>query len=226
MTGAPEAPGVGGASRTLPSRTRRVGMLPAALGLGAALLLTGCSAGQITQTSSQVPVIAGADADAGTIAVRDAKLTFPTEQDPPAYPAGSDAPVSVTIVNRGTGADTLLSVTSPSAESVTVEGDTALPAGTKLVATGLGEATSELETSTPEAGEPSAEMSQSAPETDAAQSGQDVADIGVLSLTLVGLHDEVHPGVNVELVFEFENAGSLSVQVPVGEDPEPATRGD
>ncbi|WP_157162943.1 hypothetical protein [Actinoalloteichus spitiensis] len=224
MTGAPKAPGVGGAGRTLPSRTRRVGMLPAAFGLGAALLLTGCSAGQITQTSSQVPVIAGADADAGTIAVRDAKLTFPTEQDPPAYPAGSDAPVSVTIVNRGTDADTLLSVTSPSAESVTVEGDTTLPAGTKLVATGLG---AESELAVPGAGEPEAgELTQPAPETDAAQSGQDAADIGVFSLTLVGLHNEVHPGVNVELVFEFENAGPLSLQVPVGEDPEPAVRGD
>jgi hypothetical protein len=51
----------------------------AAIGLAATLLVSGCSAGQITQTADQVAAIDGADVTIGNIGVRNALLATPTD---------------------------------------------------------------------------------------------------------------------------------------------------
>lgn len=109
----------------------RLRLAPAALGLGlaAALGVVGCSAGQVTQTDSQLPAVNGVQAQQGAIAVRDAQLAHPHGGS---YPEGSAAPLVLTIVNTGMDADELTGVTSPLAAEVTVSGDTALPGGTAL----------------------------------------------------------------------------------------------
>lgn len=79
-----------------------------ALATGLGLALAGCSAGQVTQTDTQVATVDGASGNVGSIAVRDAQFAFPVSGHD--YQAGDEAPVVVTIVNNGTDADKLLSV--------------------------------------------------------------------------------------------------------------------
>ncbi|MBB3663356.1 MULTISPECIES: copper chaperone PCu(A)C [Prauserella salsuginis group] len=99
---------------------------------GISLLVAGCSAGQITQTDTQVAGVNGGSTEVGDIAVRNAELAFPENVQPAAYLEGSDADVVMSIVNSGERADELQSVTSDAAENVAIAGETSLPADTTL----------------------------------------------------------------------------------------------
>lgn len=107
-------------------------------GLGAALLVAGCGAGQHTQTDSQQAAINGAAAQVKDIAVRDAELAYPEGTEPAAYDVGTDADAMLSIVNQGETSDQLVSAQSPSAQKVTISGDRAVPFG-KSLAIGPGE---------------------------------------------------------------------------------------
>lgn len=126
---------------------RRV-LAPAGLALFAAMTLTvsGCAAGQVSQTADQVAAIDGANGTVGDIAVLNARLA-PLARE--YYPAGSDARVLLYISNDGFTADSLESVSSSAAQSVRISGDAALPpqklsdfasvTGTEVTLTGLAE---------------------------------------------------------------------------------------
>src|SRR5215469_14182056 len=107
-----------------PTTTRRRVLsraVPSAVGLGLAVVLAGCGAGQITQTDTQQSAVNGANANAGPIALRDVQLAAPgTAQD--AYQPGSDAVLVATIVNTGLTPDTLLKVSTPAADDVLIDG--------------------------------------------------------------------------------------------------------
>ena len=64
----------------LKAPTRRV-VTALALAAGAALTMSACSAGQITQTSTQVPAINGSNVDAGSIALRNVHFPRLSRQD-------------------------------------------------------------------------------------------------------------------------------------------------
>lgn len=70
------------------------------MAMGATLLIllvtSGCGVGQTAQTSQEVPVIAGVDASAGPIDLRD--LLIPFRQG--GYPAGSDVPLVVRMYSN------------------------------------------------------------------------------------------------------------------------------
>lgn len=104
---------------------RRV-LAPAGLALAAAMTLavSGCAAGQYSQTAQQVAAIDGANATVGNIAVLDVRLA-PTERE--YYPAGSSARVLLYISNDGLAADTLEGVSTSAAQSVKISGDATLP---------------------------------------------------------------------------------------------------
>ncbi|RRO17369.1 copper chaperone PCu(A)C [Saccharopolyspora rhizosphaerae] len=108
-------------------------MIPAALGLGAVVALAGCSAGQVTETDTQVAAVNGGSGDAKQVAVRNATLAFPPQGA--FYRAGSSAPVQVVLSNEGPN-DKLVQVSSPYAASGQVSGTTDLPSNTALHATG------------------------------------------------------------------------------------------
>lgn len=114
----------------------RLRLIPAALGLGAVVALAGCSAGQVTETDTQVAAVNGGSGDVKDVAVRDATLTFPSEAS--FYPAGSSAPMELVVSNQGPD-DELVSVSSPYAASAKVSGDTSLPTNTALHAVGENE---------------------------------------------------------------------------------------
>jgi copper(I)-binding protein len=101
------------------ARRRLLIGVPAGIALGA-LVLTGCGAGQITQTDTQVAAVNGASGNAGAISVRNVELAYPGGTG--AYTAGASADLTLTIVNTGGTADTLTQITTPAATSVLIDG--------------------------------------------------------------------------------------------------------
>lgn len=176
--------------RTAQPRAIRLAALAAGVAfLGAVLGLTGCSAGQITQTSSQVAGVNGVSAQVGGIVVRNAQIEFagaPGEGS--AYPRGSDAPLRMVIVNEGTAADRLVSASSPVATSVLILGDTNLPPKHALAVGNLRDSASVA-----------------------------LPDTNQVQLILFNLKQDLKPGgITYEVVLVFEKAGALRLQLPVG----------
>ena len=90
-------------------------IVTAALAAGLGLVAVGCSAGQVTQTDTQVAAIDGASGNVGPIAVRNVMLAFPPDGN--RYHEGDDVPLTFVIANTGENADKLLSIKSEAAEA-------------------------------------------------------------------------------------------------------------
>lgn len=102
-------------------------IVTAALAAGLGLVAVGCSAGQVTQTDTQVAAVDGASGNAGPIAVRNAMLAFPADGN--RYREGEDAPLTFVIANTGETPDKLLSIKSDASESeAEVVGSKEIPA--------------------------------------------------------------------------------------------------
>jgi copper(I)-binding protein len=183
-------------SRPQHSKAVRLRLAPAVLGIGAVMAVAGCSAGQVTETDTQVAAVNGANGETQQAFVRDAQLTFP--EGKPFYPAGSAAPMQVVLVNESGAADRLVQVTSPYAASVQLGGMTQLPSRTTLRATG----------------EPA-----EGPENPAVE-GQPT-DQRKIKITLKGMTRDIRPGVTIPVTFSFEKAGQVTVQVPIAADKAP-----
>lgn len=117
-------------TRTIPASlpTRRRTVLGAALLASAALgvgLLSGCSAGQITQTDSQVAAVPGISAQSadGLIALREGVVAYADN-----YKAGSAVPIEVRLFNNAKQSVKLTGVTAGSAGSVVLVGGASAPA--------------------------------------------------------------------------------------------------
>ncbi|MFC5286880.1 hypothetical protein ACFPM7_07435 [Actinokineospora guangxiensis] len=213
----------------------RLRRAPLAIGLAALLAATACGAGQITQTDSQLPAVNGANVGVGPIAIRDVQFAYPHEGH---YAQGGDAVLFGTVVNTGTGADTLVEVSSPLAEEVVVTGDTALPAG---VALAIGEPGAEFHaeesaaattttttttapTTTTEGEEGASTTTAPATTTattTAAPTTTAAITLGKLTITLKGLSGDIYPGTVHPVTFVFANAGSVTVQLPIASPSEP-----
>lgn len=179
-------------SRPQHHKAVRLRLIPAALGLGTVVALAGCSAGQVTQTDTQVAAVNGGNGVVKQIEIRDAQFTFPASGSD--YRAGSSAPLELVVSNQGPD-DKLVSVSSPYAASGTVGGTTDLRQGTALRAYGA---------------QPPLDPAQQA------ATGQRTVDI-----TLNGLKQNITPGVTIPVTFTFQNAGPVTVQVPIGKDQRP-----
>lgn len=174
-------------------RSPRKVLATAVLAAVAVLTLAACGAGQITGTSTQQPAIAGSNGAAGVLLVRDVQLAYP-DNGTNQYPAGADAAMKLTIVNEGSTQDTLVSVTTPAAREVTVEGNREIPGNFAVRVV--------------------------APETTGAASQP---GFGELRMKLVGLTRSIRAGQNVDVTFLFRNAGEVTVPVPIaGPDPSEA----
>ena len=152
--------------------------------------VAGCGAGQVAQTSEQLSHSSGAAARVGEISVLDVEFLF----DPPiagdeVYSVGGIAPMAVTIVNSGDAADRLVRVTSPVAEAglVVVDGGVVIPGDQTLTAGQIGPVSS-IEV----------------PYED---------DAGLVAL--IGLKQPIRSGISYPVVFGFERAGDVAVDVPV-----------
>lgn len=105
--------------------SRRSAPVIIAAALGLVLAVSGCAAGQISQTAQQVAAIDGANASVGQLSVLNVLLETPAAAN---YGPGSTIPVSLVISNHGTQGDTLTGVSSPAAGAVKIgAGKIALP---------------------------------------------------------------------------------------------------
>lgn len=180
-------------SRTSHTKALRLRLIPAALGMGAVIALAGCSAGQVTETDTQVSAVNGASGQVKDLSVRDAQFSFPSGKKP-LYPAGSSAPMELVLVNGGDKLDRLVQVSSPYAASGRLAGTTDLPGRTALRAMG----------------EPAEPTIQGHP-----------SDQKTVTITLDGLKQDIRPGVTIPVTFVFANSGAVTVQVPIGPDHKP-----
>jgi copper(I)-binding protein len=224
----------------------RLRLLPAVLGIGAALLVSGCGAGQITQTDTQVPAINGSSGTAGPIAVRNVQLAFPTGKQ--YYSRGDSASLIVTIANTGNSSDKLTGITSPQFGSgAQIIGDATIPpqhaiaaSANKLIpltTTATTTATSTTGTSTSGTSTSgSASSSTSSSSTSASSSTSSTTStsvtatttpsadvpVGSIQIVLVGLTlDKLQPGQTVSLTFTFASAGDVTLSVPIAADTAP-----
>ncbi len=180
------------------SRTRATRLIAAALIAAAAL--TGCGAGQVASTATQVSNTTGGNAQVGPLALRTVAIAFGEDVEGGAvYRRGDDAPVNMTVVNEAGEADRLVSASTPIAESVEITGTTDIPSGRSLVVGG--------DTQQQGAGSPGgAPVTTPLPR----EQGEPTA-----SVVLVGLREDVRSGISYPITFRFERAGDITVAVPV-----------
>jgi copper(I)-binding protein len=163
--------------------------------LAAMLLVLGtatvaCGAGQVAQTAEHVTPRAGARVS--EISVLDVAFLFrPPVAGDHVYGVGELAPLAVTIVNHGSTPDRLVRVGSPIATTGVVAEGLRIPGGQTLTA-GQEGAVASLEVSYEN-------------------------DAGLIALA--GLREPIRSGLTYPVIFSFERAGDVLVEVPV-ETPE------
>ncbi len=185
------------------SKSRSSAVAVAACGLAATLTLSGCSAGQISQSANQQPAVNGTLTWVGDpatgIALRNVHLRAPQQSD--YVQPGTGAELLFAAVNESAALpDRLVSITSP-VGTVTLTGDLRVPAGGTLIV------------GTPD-GQPSAlSATEGASTVEAA----------------VQLTQPITNGLNYPFTFTFERSGQNQISVPIsaGEAPrrEPAAAG-
>ncbi|WP_348536636.1 hypothetical protein [Nocardia carnea] len=187
------------AANPVASTRRRRRLVPvAALAAGAALILSGCGAGQVSQTADQVAAINGNSADAGEIALRNVHLVYPgsaTHNNT----TGGQAALALSIINTGeTVADELTSVTTDlgTVKITPADGDkiSIAPAETVVV-------------STPSAGA----ETHTTGETISTEGGETTT----AQIEITGLTQNITPGLTYDVTFNFKENGTVLVQVPV-----------
>lgn len=176
----------------------------AAFAAGAALALSGCSAGQISQTANQAPAINGNRADVEDISLRNVHIVFPSE----GYTnvAGGKALLALSIINNsGETPDELTSITTDLGK-VTITP----PAGEKNVQIGP----QEIITSGPAGSTtPAGDHGGAATPAEQGSAGQDAAASAKFEIT--GLTQDISPGLTYTVSFNFKENGTVQVQVPV-----------
>lgn len=219
----------------------RLRLLPVVLGIGAAVLASGCSAGQITQTDTQVPAVNGSMGTVKQIAVRDVQLAFPAGKT--YFSKGESASLLLTIANSGDATDKLVAVSSPQFGSgAQIVGDASIPGFHAISATATAvtpvsttstTATSTTGTSTTgtsTTGTSTTGTSTTGTSTTGTSASTTVTTttsapelpIGSIQIQLVGLTaDKLLPGQTVQVTFTFANAGDLTLNVPIAATPHP-----
>jgi copper(I)-binding protein len=218
----------------------RLRLLPVVLGIGAAIVVSGCSAGQITQTDTQVPAVNGSMGTVKQIAVRDVRLAFPAGKT--YFSKGESASLLVTIANSGQADDKLVSVSSPEFGSgAQIIGDATIPGFHAISATETAVATvtttsptatsttgtsttgtSTTGTSTTGTSTTGTSTTGTSTATTTATTSASALPIGSIRIQLVGLTaDKLIPGQTVTVTFTFANSGDLTLNVPIAASPHP-----
>jgi len=164
----------------------------AAIGLIAAAALAGCSSGQISQSADQAPAVNGSAASAGDLALRDVRIQAVQTGD--ALEVGDTVDLVFVATNQSpeTG-DELTGISTPIGK-VSVTGNRSLaPSGTLIVGAPAG----------PEL--PTAPASKALPDVTGASN----------ATATVTLDEAISNGLNYEFTFDFKNAGSIRLAVPI-----------
>ncbi|MFE3546491.1 hypothetical protein ACFXK0_26310 [Nocardia sp. NPDC059177] len=209
---------------TAPSARRRMATV-AALAAAAGIALSGCSAGQHTQTSSQAAAINGNHAEVGEISLRNVHIIYPAT--PAEHDKGGKAVLSLSIINGSeTVTDELTSVSSDLGQvKLTGPGNdpklVLAPQQTVFIgpvdaiespAADDHHATSAAPTTT------AAPTTSVAPTTAGQADGDEpsidpITEPGTIEIT--GLTEKIYPGLTYTVTFNFKDAGTVQVSVPV-----------
>jgi copper(I)-binding protein len=161
--------------------------------------LSACSAGQVAQTAEQNRDKVGGMADAGDIAIRNARLAYPVSGE---YQEGGDARLVVAIANGSLTDDPLVSIAGADFEGAEVPATgAAAPAAAPLAGSGT------LDLPIP------------------AGSNVYIGGDGPV-VTLTGLSQAFAPGQSLDVTMTFEQAGEVPVQVLVGVSSRDLPRGE
>lgn len=228
---------------TASTGARRRMVSVAALAAGAALMLSGCSAGQISQTATQVAAVNGNHADIDQISLRNVHIVFPAAGTEYTNAKGGKAIIALSVINNGeTVTEELTSIstdlgtvkiTPPAGDPTfriapqqTIVAATAPTAGTTAKsdehgATPSGTAeptTTAAPTSSATPTTSAAPTTTAAPTTKAAPAGDKTAvnpeqKPGLIEIT--GLTKDITPGLTYPVTFNFKQNGTVTVQVPV-----------
>jgi hypothetical protein len=173
------------------SRTYAFTPILAACGLATAVALSGCSAGQISQTATQEPAVNGTSANIGDVALRNIHLRAVQSADY-VQPGREIELIFVAANNSPDANDRLVSITSDIG-TVTLTGDATVPASGVLVVGVPDGQTIPLE---------SVEAAEAVEAT-------------------VRLTKPITNGITYDFTFEFQRGGQGSVPVPIsaGEAP-------
>ncbi|MBH0778532.1 hypothetical protein IT779_19825 [Nocardia sp. NEAU-351] len=192
-------------------------LMVAALAAGAAIAVSGCSAGQISQTADQVAAVNGSSVDAEKIALRNVHIVYPGE----GYTnvKGGSALIALSIINTSeTKSDTLVSVTSdlgqvkltPAAGSSAVVIE---PQQNVVAASPVNEAKVEAGHGDSHGGD-----SHGAPSTVAPSSAAKppiAPENAPIKIEITGLTRDITPGLTYSVLFNFERNGPVKIEVPV-----------
>ncbi|GEL25806.1 hypothetical protein PSU4_47600 [Pseudonocardia sulfidoxydans NBRC 16205] len=172
------------------SRSERIRPTRAALVAGAligALALAGCGAGQISQTADQQAAVSGANLTTQHIEIRNAEIEFPV--------GGSQRLAAYTA---GSSAPITLSIAN----------DDDLP--DRLLS-----ASSPVADSVRITGE--TQIAPNGALTASSTPGGTVGNLGTpIEISLEGLRQDIGPGLSYPVTFVFERAGSITVDMPMG----------
>lgn len=188
-----------------------------------ALLAAACSAGQTAQTAQEQSTVDGAAANAGTIALRNIRVAYPSGGK---YDAGKTATLQFDAVNTGSQPDQLVSIQTSAAGSVALG-----PAGTASPSSSSGSSDSASPSGTPSGSgtaSGSASPSGSSPASsspsgsaggvtavDLPQGALVVFDAGAALAELLDLTGPLVSGQTVQITFTFASGGAVTVAVPV-----------
>jgi copper(I)-binding protein len=166
------------------SRRSAVTVALAACGLAVAAL-SGCSAGQVSQTASQQAAVNGTAATVGSISLRNVHIRAPQSGD--YVQPGSEVELLFVASNESPDRpDKLTSITSD-AGTVTLSGDTSLPPGGVLVV-----------------GEPDGQIA-----------ALEQAETAAAAKATVTINKPITNGLTYNFTFAFEKAGQITVAVPI-----------
>lgn len=165
----------------LPAIARRIGI--GLVAVCAVLSSSSCAAGQHAHTANETPALDGSSAYLGAIQLHAVAILAPKGAS---YPVGSDAQLTLIIVNDGRSPDSLTQVSSPRFQSAQLPSS----AAQRTIAAG-----------------------QSVP-INVANTGTDTS--GQATLSLHGLTGgALFPGESVPVTFTFADAGTAKLTVPV-----------
>ncbi|MGY1836337.1 hypothetical protein ACI79P_14660 [Blastococcus sp. SYSU DS0510] len=189
-----------------------------ALFLSSTMLVSACSAGQVTQTATQQRDKTGGFGTVGDVTIRAAKLAYPPEG---IYRPGDQAELSMAIVNSGQEDDELLAVAGDFFTGVTVTGTPSATETAPAVPSETVLAAQRVEA------EPV-----SAPSTDATGEVRIpvLADeavyvgMGGPSVVLTGLTEAIDAAQSKDVTLTFARAGQVTVRAIVAPAPEPLPR--
>jgi hypothetical protein len=156
-------------------------------GVLVAATMTGCGAGQQSQTSTQEPAVNGASGAVGTIALRDVRIL--ADQSGATVKAGDSADLLFVAVNQsGVDNDRLVSITSDYGSVTVSPSRPEVPAERALI---VGK-----------------------PETKYGEELQALSNATKATAT-VKLTKPISNGLTYSFVFTFERAGQAKIEVPI-----------